>query len=146
MIEASKGSEYVGEDPATDQETAKIDQDEGDSQQGEGEGGNGKNTPSDAGYSPSAKEETGQTKQSTLDPGPPPPTEPPPVKEKTKESPKAQGKGTNIEQVTALFKADSKLYYQACKEVEINEVLSEASALTVLKKADEISKRPKGKK
>jgi hypothetical protein len=137
MIEASKGSEYVGEDPAMDQETAKIDQDEGDSQQGEGEGGNGKNVPI-------AEEEVGQTKPSTLE-GPPPPTEPPPVKEKTKEPPKDEPKGSYMDQIKAFFQANPKIYYQACKEAEIDAVLTEASALLVLKKCDEISKRPKKK-
>jgi recombination protein RecT len=116
----------------------------------EGSGGNGgkgaegtTDDPASGTETPTAKEEAGQTKQSTLEP--PPPTEPPPVKEKSQEPPKAQSKGTNLEQVTALFKADSKLYYQACKEVEINEVLSESSALTVLRKAVEISNRTKRK-
>jgi hypothetical protein len=137
MIEASKGSEYVGDDPATGQEMTQIDQAEGDSQQGEGEDGNGKNAPT-------AEEEVGQTKSSTLD-GSPPPTEPPPVKEKPKEPPKEELKGSYMDQIKAFFQASPKIYYQACKEAEIDAVLSEASALTVLKKCDEISKRPKKK-
>jgi len=138
MLEATTGRELSSVDPGVQKEIEELDLREID------ETGDPAGTTGQAeGPKPPA--------EGPKEPGdPPPPSEPPPVKEKTKENSektvKTEGKGTYMEQVTGLYRADSKLYYQACKEVEINEVMSEASALTVLRKADEISKRPKGKK
>lgn len=119
----------------------------------EGKGGNGGKEAEGStggvpipGDIPTTEEEIGQTKASTLNSEPPPPTEPPPAKEKTKETPKDEPKGSYMDQIKAFFQANPKIYYQACKEAEIDAVLTEASALLVLKKCDEISKRPKGKK
>lgn len=69
---------------------------------------------------------------------------PPPAERKTEASPQSS-KGTNMQQVLALFKANPKLYYQAAQEVGADEVNTDAAALLVLKKSKEISERTKKK-
>ena len=46
-----------------------------------------------------------------------------------------------MEQVKALEKTANRLYRQACQEAEIAKPMSDAAALIVLRKAEEIVKR-----
>ncbi|MFH2074552.1 MAG: hypothetical protein ABIJ57_04275 [Pseudomonadota bacterium] len=136
MIEASRGSEMIGEDPSVETEMNNLDVHDGDAIKEE---------------SPVAEqkpETTEESETSSPDPEPPPPADPePPREEPPKKQPQESGplfnagKAGPMEQVKALEKTANRLYRQACQEAEISKPMSDAAALIVLRKAEEIVKR-----
>ncbi len=79
---------------------------------------------------------------------PEPPKEPnqPPTSTKENGPLFDQDRSGPMEEVKDLEKTDPALFKQACREAEIVRPMSESAAIIVLRKAEEISKRPKDKK
>ncbi len=151
MIEASKGTEYVEQDPAITQEMVDIEEAEAEGGESETERKNAEEDPGTGTQAEPGKEpkETGNPEDGGGEEIPPPVEEPPARK---KEAPRGEGPLFNkdtaspMAQFKALEKANPGLVAQAIREEQITYPMSDPGALIVLQRAEQISKRPKGKK
>ncbi len=148
MIEASKGSEYVGEDPATTQEMVDIEKTEAEGGEGEAERKNAEEESGAGAETQSRKEpeKAGDPEDGNGEEIPPPIEEP---SARKKEPPRGEGplfqkdSGSPMAQFKALEKANPSLVAQAIKEEQITYPMSDPGALIILQRAEQISKRPK---